>query len=115
TSNSESSQTRQRKACQMNLQKLFIAMEIYANDHAGKFPELAAARTAEEPLDMLVPHYTVDTSVFTCPGSGDPVLPAGESFLKNQISYAYYMGRRATDAREGLMSGRQVDTNLKAV
>jgi prepilin-type N-terminal cleavage/methylation domain-containing protein/prepilin-type processing-associated H-X9-DG protein len=113
TSNSDSSQARQQKACQKNLQKLFIAMEIYANDHAGKFPELAAARTAEEPLDLLVPRYTVDTSVFICPGSQDPVLPAGESFLKGQISYAYYMGRRATDKPEVLMSDRQVDTNSK--
>src|ERR1700704_4791730 len=58
-SSSDSSHSRQLKACQKNLQKLFIAMEIYANDHAGKFPELAEARTAEAPLDMLVPHYTV--------------------------------------------------------
>lgn len=112
-SSSDSSQTRQQKACQKNLQKLFIAMEIYANDHAGKFPELAGARTAEEPLDMLVPRYTVDTSVFICPGSQDPVLPAGESLLKHQISYAYYMGRRAADASEVLVSDRQLDTNSK--
>lgn len=113
TSSSDSSQTRQHKACQKNLQKLFIAMQIYANDHAGKFPELASARTAEEPLDLLVPRYTVDTSVFTCPGSRDPELPAGESFLNRQISYAYYMGRSATGPPEVLMSDRQVDTNSK--
>jgi prepilin-type N-terminal cleavage/methylation domain-containing protein len=113
SSSSDSSQTRQERACQKNLQKLFIALEIYANDHAGKFPQVAAARTAEEPLDMLVPRYTVDTSVFTCPGSQDPVLPPGESLLKGKASYAYYMGRQASDAREVLLSDRQVDTNSK--
>jgi prepilin-type N-terminal cleavage/methylation domain-containing protein/prepilin-type processing-associated H-X9-DG protein len=112
-SSSNSDQTRQQEACQKNLQKMFVAMEIYANDHAGKFPELAAARTAEEPLDMLIPRYTVDTSVFICPGTHDPALPAGESLLKGNISYAYCMGRHAADAQEILMSDRQVDTNSK--
>jgi prepilin-type processing-associated H-X9-DG protein len=113
TSNSDSSQTRRQQACQKNLQKIFVAMEIYANDQAGKFPALAAARTAEEPLDLLVPRYTVDTDVFTCPGSPDPVLRAGDSLLKGKISYAYCMGRRAADPQEVLMSDRQVDTNSK--
>lgn len=113
SSKSDSSHTRQQMACQKNLQKLFIAMEIYANDSGGKFPELASARTAEEPLDMLVPRYTVDTDVFICPGSRDQALPAGEPLLKGQISYAYYMGRRGADTREVLMSDRQVDTNSK--
>src|SRR6266446_9998000 len=33
--------------CQNNLEKLFVAMEIYANDHAGYFPIATNARTSE--------------------------------------------------------------------
>ena len=91
-----------------------MAMEIYANDHAGRFPEVAGARTSEEALDALVPRYTVDTAVFICPGSKDAPLPAGESFRQHKISYAYYMGRRAADAQQVLMSDQQVDTRAKA-
>src|ERR1035438_9785265 len=109
--------TRQRQArtdCQTHLQKIHMAMAIYANDHAGKFPELAGARTSEEPLDALVPRYTVDTAVFICPGSKDPPLPAGQSFGPHKISYAYYMGRRATDSQQVLMSDQQVNSLSKA-
>jgi prepilin-type processing-associated H-X9-DG protein len=108
---------RQRQArldCQTHLLKIHMAMAIYANDHAGRFPELAGARTSEEALDALVPRYTVDTAVFTCPGSKDAPLPSGESFRKNKISYAYYMGRREADAQQVLMSDQQVNTQAKA-
>jgi prepilin-type processing-associated H-X9-DG protein len=91
-----------------------MAMAIYANDHAGRFPELAGARTSEEALDALVPRYTVDTAEFTCPGSKDAPLPAGESLRKHKISYAYYMGRRTADAKQVLMSDEQVNTQAKA-
>lgn len=110
------SDNRQRQAlkdCQNHLQKIYMALEIYANDHAGKFPELAGARTAEEALDALVPRYTVDTAVFICPGAKDSPLPAGESFRQHKISYAYYMGRRAADSQQALMSDEQVDTRSK--
>src|SRR5258708_30642756 len=46
-----------QSACQKNLEKIFVAMEIYANDHGGKFPETAGARTSEEPLAVLLPPY----------------------------------------------------------
>lgn len=110
---SENRQRQALKECQIHLQKIYMAMEIYANDHAGKFPELAGARTSEEALDALVPRYTVDTAVFICPGAKDPPLPAGESFRQRKISYAYYMGRRAADAQQALMSDEQVDTRSK--
>ena len=113
---SSSSDTQQRQAqkdCQTQLQKIYMAMEIYANDHAGKFPELAGARTSEEPLDALVPRYTVDTAMFICPGSKDPPLPAGQSLGPHKISYAYYMGRRATDSQQVLMSDQQVNSLSK--
>src|SRR3982751_5805537 len=104
--NSSSRQLKQQKACQKNLEKIFVAMQIYATDHAGKFPALAGARTAEEPLDMLVPRYNSDTSVFICPGSKDSPLPAGESIRNRKISYAYYMGRTAADTAEVLLSDK---------
>ena len=100
-------------SCQNNLQKIHVAMEIFANDHAGKLPATSGAQTAEETLDALVPRYTVDTSNFICPGSKDSPLPSGESFRQRRISYAYYMGRRLADAQEPLLSDRQVDATSK--
>ena len=108
-------QRQAQKDCQNQLQKIYMPMEIYANDHAGKFPEISGARSSEEPLDLLVPHYTIDTAEFICPGSQDPPLPAGESFRQLKISYAYYMGRRVADAQEVLMSDEQVNTAAKRV
>jgi prepilin-type N-terminal cleavage/methylation domain-containing protein/prepilin-type processing-associated H-X9-DG protein len=113
--NSGNNQKKQQKACQKNLEKIFMAMQIYATDHAGKFPSLAGARTSEEPLDMLVPRYNSDTSVFICPGSSASALPAGESIRNHRISYAYYMGRTATDNAQALLSDKQVDTNSKTM
>lgn len=112
-SGSRNNQRTQQKACQKNLQKIFIALEIYANDHAGRFPVLTNARTSEEALDALVPRYTADTATFICPGSKDSALPADASFRKGRISYAYYMGRQPSDTAEVLMSDKQVDTRSK--
>lgn len=103
-----------KRACQKNLEKVYVSMEIYANEHGGKFPEAPAARTSGEVLDLLVPKYTSDTSPFVCPGSKDPELPAGESIRSRTISYAYYMGRYLTNGQQVLMSDRQVDTGPKA-
>ena len=113
-SNAGTRRQKQTAVCQQNLQKIYLALQIYANDREGKFPEVLGARTSEQALAVLVPRYTIDTSVFICPSSGDSSLPAGESFSKRRISYAYYMGRRATDAHEALMSDRQVDNQAKA-
>ena len=95
---SASRQRAEKKACQQNLSKIYLAMQIYANDFAGKFPEDTNAQTSEAALDVLVPRYTVDTSIFICPGGRDSALPEGESFRKRKISYAYYMGPRLSDA-----------------
>jgi prepilin-type N-terminal cleavage/methylation domain-containing protein/prepilin-type processing-associated H-X9-DG protein len=113
--NSNSRQKGRMTACQQNLQKIFIAMQIYANEHATKFPAKTGSKLSEEPLDRLVPHYTSDTASFICPGSKDSQLPGGESISKRKISYAYYMGRTSADgAQEALMSDRQVDTQSKS-
>jgi prepilin-type N-terminal cleavage/methylation domain-containing protein/prepilin-type processing-associated H-X9-DG protein len=113
-SSSASRQKKQLVQCQQNLSKIFIAMQIYANDQSGKFPEVRGAQTSEAALDKLVPKYTVDTEPFICPSSGNSSLPAGESILNRKISYAYYMGRRATDEQAVLMTDKQVDTKSKS-
>ena len=111
---SPSEQNRKQKSCQQNLQKLHIALQIYATGSGGKFPVAVGARTAEEPLELLVPRYTVDTSLFICPASEDSPLPSGQDLRDGKISYAYYMGQHPTESREVLMSDRQIDTRPKA-
>lgn len=112
--NNANRQAALKRACQRNLEKIYVSLEIYANEHGGKFPDVAGARTSEEALDVLVPKYTSDTSPFICPGSKDRALPEGESFRSRRISYAYYMGRFLTNSAQALMSDRQVDTQAKA-
>ena len=110
---SQPHQEKQKIACQKNLQKIFVAMQIYANDSKGSFPIVTNAQTSEEPLSLLVPRYTSDTASFICPGSKDSPLPSGEPFATRRISYAYFMGRRATDTSELLLTDRQIDTGAK--
>lgn len=112
-STSASRQRQLQSSCAKNLQKAYVAMDIYANDHTGAFPQVAGARSSEEALDVLVPRYTSDTSVFICPGSKNSPLSPGEPLRKARISYAYYMGRSSKDTHEALMSDRQVDTQAK--
>jgi len=110
--NTGSRQHARQMSCQKNLQKAYIALEIFANESGGKFPNVAGARTPGEALDVLVPRYTSDTSVFICPGSQDSLLPAGESLRSRRISYAYYMGRCLTNSLV-LMSDKQVDSQAR--
>jgi len=110
---SRSNQMSQKKKCQANLQKVYIALQIYSNDSNGKFPVLTNAKCSEDALDGLVPRYSSDTAIFICPGSKDSALPAGESLRKGRISYAYYMGRTASDGELVLASDKQVDTQAK--
>jgi type II secretory pathway pseudopilin PulG len=104
---------KQLKACQQNLEKVYLAMEIYSKDNHDKFPLVIGAATSEEALDLLVPRYTSETSVFICPATTALPLPGGESIRSRTISYAYYMGRRATAPVEILMSDKQVNTDSK--
>jgi prepilin-type N-terminal cleavage/methylation domain-containing protein/prepilin-type processing-associated H-X9-DG protein len=101
-------------SCQRNLERIYIAQEIYANDHAGRFPVVAGAGRSEQVLDLLVPRYTSDTASFICPASQDTAPPGGGSFLNSKISYAYYMGRSLTNSQAALMSDAQVDGQAKA-
>jgi prepilin-type N-terminal cleavage/methylation domain-containing protein/prepilin-type processing-associated H-X9-DG protein len=106
-------QKQQQKNCLKNLQKIYIAMEIFATDHKDAYPDVPGAKTSAEALDGLVPKYTVDTGSFICSGSKNAVPPAGDSIAKRKISYAYYMGRKKGTA-EPLMSDEQVDATAKA-
>ena len=107
-------QRRQTKLCAQSLQKIQVAMEIYARENRDRFPATAGARTAEDALDVLIPRYTADTSIFVCPGSKDAPVPEAESIRNRKVSYAYFMGRRLADARETLMSDRQIDALPKS-
>jgi prepilin-type N-terminal cleavage/methylation domain-containing protein len=109
-------QRTQKQLCQDNLQKVYIALQIYAKDFRDELPVATNAVTSEEVLDLLQPRYTADNSIFICPGGRDSALTPGESLRQGKISYAYYMGQRLTDATSSqlvLLSDRQVNTNSK--
>lgn len=110
-----SKRDRELTACQHNLEKIYLSMDIYAHDYAGKYPVVTNATTAEDALAPLVPHYTSDTSIFICPASHDSPLPSGESFRQWKISYAYYMGRGSADSSQVVMSDAQIDSLSKNV
>ncbi len=114
---SASHQRTQKELCHDQLQKIYLALQIYANDFGGRLPLNTNAVTSEDVLNELVPRYTADTSIFICPGGRDAQIPSGEPLTRHKISYAYYMGRRLPSAPEGtqtvLMSDRQVDTEPK--
>jgi len=107
---SESRQHAAQRDCRQNLEKIYVALQIYANGFSGRLPADTNALTSEAPLSLLVPHYTVDTSIFICPGGKDSPLPSGVSFAGRKISYAYYMGQRLGDAQQPLMSDQQINT-----
>jgi len=111
--NNSNRQQALKRVCQRNLEKIFVSMEIYANEHGSKFPDQPGARTSGEALDLLVPKYTSDPSALICPGSKDAELPSAQSIRSRTISYAYYMGRFLTNTQQVLMSDRQVDTRAK--
>jgi len=110
---SESRQHAAQRACRQNLEKIYVALQIYANDFSGRLPANTNAQTSEAPLSLLVPHYTADTSIFICPGGKDSALPSGVPFADRKISYAYYQGERLGDAQQPLMSDQQINTQPK--
>lgn len=111
---SKSHQRSQQKLCADNLQKIYLALQIYGNDFKGALPYSTNAATSEDVLGELVPKYTADTTIFICPGGRDSQIPSGEPLRNHKISYAYYMGRRL-DAPQNppLLSDRQVNTEPK--
>ncbi len=110
---SASRQRSQKKLCGDNLQKIFVSLQLYANDFQGALPLNTNAVTSEEVLDALVPVYAADTAIFICPGGRDSEIASGESLRRHKISYAYFMGRRLDAPPAVLLSDRQVDTQPK--
>jgi prepilin-type N-terminal cleavage/methylation domain-containing protein/prepilin-type processing-associated H-X9-DG protein len=114
---SQKHQRNQKQLCADNLQKIYLALQIYANDYHGALPVDTNAQTSEPVLNELVPKYTADTSIFICPGGRDPAIPSGEPLTRHKISYAYYMGRRLNPSPDSssvvLLSDRQVNTDPK--
>jgi prepilin-type N-terminal cleavage/methylation domain-containing protein/prepilin-type processing-associated H-X9-DG protein len=110
-------QRTQQQLCADNLQKIYLALQIYANDFHGGLPAKNQATTSEPVLDLLVPKYSVDTAIFICPGGRDAQIPAGEPLANHKISYAYYMNHHLSAAENitpfALVSDRQVDNEPK--
>ena len=101
-------------SCSRNLQFVHTSLSTYATDNNDKFPFVRGAQTADEPLALLVPKYTSQTSSFICPASGDRALPESKPFANRRISYAYVMGlTRTNDPAQFLMSDEQLDTKPK--
>jgi prepilin-type N-terminal cleavage/methylation domain-containing protein len=113
---STSHRQRALAGCRANLQKIYLALSLYANDNHGDFPFQNGAPRSETPLSLLVPRSTTETAMFICPGNGDKSIPEGEPFNQRQISYAYYMGWTATqDAGHVIATDWQVDTAPKSI
>ena len=111
TNGSNAFQARKKVECAAQLQLAHVALKTYALDNHDQLPLVPGARTAEEPLSLLIPRATTGTAVFICPGSKDAPLPDAQPFAKKRISYAYYMGRTLADgADQPLLTDRQVNT-----
>lgn len=113
---SRSNQQRQKKACEKNLLNIYLALDLYARDHDGRFPVTTNARTSEEALSVLVPQYTVASDHFVCPGSKDSRIASATPLKDVRISYAYFMGRQQNETgavAAVLMSDRWIDLTPK--
>src|SRR6185503_15297699 len=106
-------QLKRKQSCQKNLQNMYVALQIFANDHSDMLPNVPGAKTSESPLGQLIPRYTSLTESFICPASSDSKLPEAEPLGERKISYAYYMGRGIGDATEVIVTDAQVDTLAK--
>ncbi len=111
---SQSFQTRQKKACQKNLQNTYVALKTYSLENGDQFPVVPGATSSEVPLSLLVPRCTTVTELFMCPGTKEDPPPPAKPFANSRINYAYYMGRNARLGPQiPLMSDEQVNTNAK--
>jgi len=108
---SAAGQAKRKAECAQHLQQMHLSLALYAQEHNGTFPVRTDASSSEQPLSLLVPQYTSDTSVFICPAGRQAKLPEAQVFDNRRISYSYYMGVRA-DAGPSvpLVSDAQVDT-----
>ncbi len=57
--------------CQQNLRNIGAAMQLYAQDHEGTLPDMAALRSSRDEetaaLDTVLLDYVKDPAVFRCP------------------------------------------------
>lgn len=103
-----------KAVCAEHLQKLYVSLSLYANDHHGAFPLVTNARTSSQALSTLVPRYTSETRTFRCPGIGKPKDLPIDDFASSKIHYSYYMGRELKNEKEApLMTDAQVDDRSK--
>ena len=110
---STSARRKEMAACRSNLQKIYLALNLYRDDN-GAYPIAQGATSPSAPLSLLIPKSTTTTEIFICPGSSDKPLPESERFADHRISYAYYMGRRTNDdPGEIIMSDWQIDNAPK--
>ena len=102
-------------SCKDNLERIYLAMDMYARDNKGQYPVVANAQTSEAALAPIVPHYSSDTGIFLCPASAaaDTLQPTNVAFRDWKISYAYYMGWRSTDSVV-VISDAQIDVRPKS-
>ncbi len=90
--------------CAENLRKLHLTVTLYANEHDGEFPTGAGAANADEVFAGLVPRYTSDRSLFTCPAT---------SHSDGRVGYAFVAGLRRESASAMLASDAQVNAEPK--
>jgi prepilin-type N-terminal cleavage/methylation domain-containing protein/prepilin-type processing-associated H-X9-DG protein len=109
-------QNRRKAECAQQLQQMHASLTLFAAEHNGAYPAVVGAKSSEQPLSLLVPLYTTDTSIFICPGTGDRALPGAQPFADRRCSYAYVMGLNVqTSPATPLASDPQVNPSAKEV
>jgi prepilin-type processing-associated H-X9-DG protein len=78
--------------CVENLRKQQLTLGLYANEHLGAYPVQPGAQTSDAVLNLLVPKYTSDPSIFLCPGGNLDPLPGGQPITGKKIGYAFCSG-----------------------
>ncbi len=108
-----SRETSRQAACRSQLERIGIAMQLYANEHSGAFPRTNLARVSAEALCLLVPRYISDVNAFSCPGKPRP-LKGGQPLAGQTLSYAYYMGLNGVEPARAILTDEQINSNAKS-
>jgi prepilin-type N-terminal cleavage/methylation domain-containing protein/prepilin-type processing-associated H-X9-DG protein len=90
--------------CAENLRRLHMVFSLYANEHDGAFPAADGARSSDDVLAALVPKYSSDRSLFTCPATGHS---------GGQVDFACVTGLRKDAGISLLASDAQVNAEPK--
>jgi prepilin-type N-terminal cleavage/methylation domain-containing protein/prepilin-type processing-associated H-X9-DG protein len=113
TSISGRKQRGMKTVCAENLQRIYVAANIYATEHGGRFPVVQSASHSADALRVLIPKYTSETGAFVCPGTGKPSDVPPDEFGRRKIGYSYYMGLSASNTLLPLLTDAQVNTKSK--